>query len=680
MKCTKCGNELKDGVKFCPQCGEVVKEEKKMKYCTKCGSELPEDAVFCAKCGTNINVVQEQEVSKKSKKQSGKFKKIFLIASIAVIVLLSIGGIMLNSEKAMYKAYVKFHEEYCDKRAEYDEYNDCAAKIIMSPENEKWLVIWDITKMKYDSDGDLEDMKEKTTLYRYSWGKVKEVATFSSNAEDEGLPWFSVIDNELYVFFIGKRIEVNKRNILEGVYRLNNKNKFETVKVKKTGTDDNIDYITEFGTTLFDFYLFSGEFDVLNKDDDFYSEMYHIWYRYGSQLKNINCICAENVSEFADVVDELSEHKIKNQTDLQITYGNILKEFGWFNFFMDDDFLLTDYPVVGIMKTKYGYYLVRTSGNVALISVSDEKDLYKAMQSADGRKVTRIENIGNVEAPENLKIPEGITYINGFEEQKKLETVELPDSLQKIGKMAFSYCNNLQQIEIPDSVEQIGGNAFNNEFGLGTVIVTSEGSYAQEYAEENSLDWSEKKLSEKELEERKLLGEALDAYRQYINNYEAEYENEEYNGVTLGYVNDDNIPECFVWKTYRYQGYGTGLTILSYINGEIIVSDDFSATYSSEDVTYTPRSGKVCGSSWVNGFGAVYMVYRLTDKFETIAEIYDFMAGFEKDEKFTVNGEDYGSHEAIEEYISSLGLKDYFSEDDICEYISDAYDNLEKVN
>ena len=49
MKCTKCGNEIKDDVKFCPNCGEEVKEEKKIKFCMKCGSELIPDSMFCSK-------------------------------------------------------------------------------------------------------------------------------------------------------------------------------------------------------------------------------------------------------------------------------------------------------------------------------------------------------------------------------------------------------------------------------------------------------------------------------------------------------------------------------------------------------------------------------------------------------------------------------------------------------
>ena len=62
MKCTKCGNELKDGVKFCPQCGEAVKEVCNMK-CRKCGKKLNENVKFCSACGTKV----EYDSGEKSK-------------------------------------------------------------------------------------------------------------------------------------------------------------------------------------------------------------------------------------------------------------------------------------------------------------------------------------------------------------------------------------------------------------------------------------------------------------------------------------------------------------------------------------------------------------------------------------------------------------------------------------
>ena len=571
MKCTKCGNELKEGIKFCPQCGEEIKEEKKIRYCTKCGAEMQPDSSFCAKCGNSVNVAQEQGTTKKPKKQGGKAKKIFLIAGIVIVVLLSIGGIMLNSEKAMYKAYAKFHEEYCEKNLDTEESVDCSARIIMSPENEKWLAIYDITYVEYDKDEEdeeehVESVKDKLVLYRYSWGKVKKVATFlKKTLADYEFVNFSVIDDELYLF-ADCYGDVSKKGNLKGAYRLNG-DKFETVKVneekmkykdyvyenvKRKYTDllkdtglkddmvetaleemiDNIDSDTEYYIYTIDSGLNVSDVIFLGNCRYFshYNHQGEEYEKYKGQLHAINDVRGTSVTEFTEVIEELSKFKIKNQTDLQIAYGKIFKEFGLHPFLEEyyENPLSVDYPVVGTIKTEYGCYYVRTSGNVALTYLSEKYDFYKAIESADGRKVTGIEL-------ENCDI-----YI---------KHLKLTDNVTYIGQDAFSSILT-EDIEVPDSVEKIGEDAFGDSYGLLPVIIAQKGSYAQKYAEKNNLDWSEKKLSEDELEERKNIVKALREYQAYINNYEAEYDGEEYRGVTLGYVNDDNIPECFVWKTY----------------------------------------------------------------------------------------------------------------------------------
>lgn len=49
MICTKCGNNLIQGTKFCPYCGEKVGV-----YCPKCGAKEKEFSKFCSQCGTEI--------------------------------------------------------------------------------------------------------------------------------------------------------------------------------------------------------------------------------------------------------------------------------------------------------------------------------------------------------------------------------------------------------------------------------------------------------------------------------------------------------------------------------------------------------------------------------------------------------------------------------------------------
>lgn len=47
--CPACGIPLASKVKFCPECGAKIMEEK---HCTECGAKLAPGAKFCAECGT----------------------------------------------------------------------------------------------------------------------------------------------------------------------------------------------------------------------------------------------------------------------------------------------------------------------------------------------------------------------------------------------------------------------------------------------------------------------------------------------------------------------------------------------------------------------------------------------------------------------------------------------------
>ena len=65
LLCPNCGAELKDGMKFCYNCGiklfeeleepENEPEEITNRICPNCGSELIDGAMFCGECGTKID-------------------------------------------------------------------------------------------------------------------------------------------------------------------------------------------------------------------------------------------------------------------------------------------------------------------------------------------------------------------------------------------------------------------------------------------------------------------------------------------------------------------------------------------------------------------------------------------------------------------------------------------------
>lgn len=152
----------------------------------------------------------------------------------------------------MYKVYAEFHEEYCEKNLNYEEYNDCAARIVMAPNNEKWLAIWDITNLRYDGDGHIvtDSVKDKITLYSYGWGRVKKIVTFSKESVYNSVgTYFSLIDDKLYFTLDG---HIDENDNLKGVYCLNDHNTFEAVKIKKEEKGDDVKYKTDSGMDWYD--------------------------------------------------------------------------------------------------------------------------------------------------------------------------------------------------------------------------------------------------------------------------------------------------------------------------------------------------------------------------------------------------------------------------------------------
>lgn len=95
----------------------------------------------------------------------------------------------------------------------------------------------------------------------------------------------------------------------------------------------------------------------------------------------------------------------------------------------------------------------------------------------------------------HVVIPSGITEIeNGAfsplnptngSGAAEIETLVIPDSVTKIGKIAFFCARNLKSITIPESVCTIGFSVFDNCPNL--TIRTTSGSYAQKYALQHNI-------------------------------------------------------------------------------------------------------------------------------------------------------------------------------------------------
>lgn len=110
----------------------------------------------------------------------------------------------------------------------------------------------------------------------------------------------------------------------------------------------------------------------------------------------------------------------------------------------------------------------------------------------------------------------------------------------------------------------------------------------------------------------------LAAYQQYADGME-EYGPLHY---TMLYLNDDDIPECFIWTNV-----GCGFRILSYADNAVIsfASGDIGTTY---QFFYTPRSGRLME---LHDIGSVESAYHLLtlDKFFTETAYADRYASYD---------------------------------------------------
>ena len=73
----------------------------------------------------------------------------------------------------------------------------------------------------------------------------------------------------------------------------------------------------------------------------------------------------------------------------------------------------------------------------------------------------------------SVTIPEGVKEIgdSSFAHCSNLQQISLPEGLEKNGSRAFEYCTNLQQINLPEGLKEIGSSAFENASSLSEIII-----------------------------------------------------------------------------------------------------------------------------------------------------------------------------------------------------------------
>lgn len=92
---------------------------------------------------------------------------------------------------------------------------------------------------------------------------------------------------------------------------------------------------------------------------------------------------------------------------------------------------------------------------------------------------------------ETVNIPQSVTSINysAFEWCTSLVSLELPGNIERIEECAFRECSSVEKIIIYDKVDYIADNAFNGCDKL--TIYGIKGSYVEQYANEHNIPFGE---------------------------------------------------------------------------------------------------------------------------------------------------------------------------------------------
>ena len=130
---------------------------------------------------------------------------------------------------------------------------------------------------------------------------------------------------------------------------------------------------------------------------------------------------------------------------------------------------------------------VKMSSNVKVI---DEAAFCMCSNLKDITFPEGLESIGELAFSETgleeIELPSSLKKLDfGVFSTLSIKTVTLPEGMEYIGASCFGECNQLEKVYIPESVTEIDGDIF---YDCGDVtIVTTAGSYAETYANENGI-------------------------------------------------------------------------------------------------------------------------------------------------------------------------------------------------
>ena len=137
-------------------------------------------------------------------------------------------------------------------------------------------------------------------------------------------------------------------------------------------------------------------------------------------------------------------------------------------------------------------FSVNDDGNIIITGYKD-MDVTELIIPDDifGHAITEIDEhsfSGYVEL-ESVVLPNRLNKIGrwAFASCENLENVVIPDGVTEIGEYAFAYNTGLERVTIPASVTSIGAEAFGLSWDCAIVLVVEKDSYAESYAKENGI-------------------------------------------------------------------------------------------------------------------------------------------------------------------------------------------------
>lgn len=167
----------------------------------------------------------------------------------------------------------------------------------------------------------------------------------------------------------------------------------------------------------------------------------------------------------------------------------------------DNHVILPSVSADGTPVTKVGSFAFLHNKKTAIaeyISREGENGLINDLD-ADGNKIRNIGEEFNAGLIHSVSIPAGYTYIgsDAFSENRNLNTVQFPDSLETIGEYSFAH-SALHEIQFPDSLKTIHDQAFFDNQITGTLVLPG-----------NLTHLGERAFKSNQISDIKFLGEQL---------------------------------------------------------------------------------------------------------------------------------------------------------------------------